>query len=83
MDNIILHSLLLPYIIYFEFDVATLTHSQNSETEDLVRFPDVLFTVRLPLCIAVRLAEERSTHLSVYRKANHHIDYVFIIISCY
>lgn len=42
-----------------------MTYSQNSEAEDLVIFLDVLFTVRFPLSITGRLAEERSTHLSV------------------
>lgn len=46
------------------------THSQNSMTEDVVRFPDVTFSVTFPLCTAVRLTEERSTHLSVCREPN-------------
>lgn len=49
--------------------IMTLTHSQNSETEDL---SDVQFTVRFPLSTAVLFAEVSSTHLSVDRKANGH-----------
>lgn len=49
--------------------IMTLTHSQNSETEDLC---DVQFAVRLPLLTAVLFAEVSSTHLSVDGKANDH-----------
>lgn len=47
----------------------------------MVRFPDVQFPVRLPLCIAVQFVEVRSTHLSVDRKENYCVDETLIPIS--
>lgn len=48
----------------------------------MVRFPDVMFAVRFPLYAAVRLAEERSTHLSVDRKTNHHSHFA-VPVTCF
>lgn len=55
------------------------TYSQNSEAEDLDRFPDV----RLTLFVAVRFADERAAHMSGYWKTNHDTDFVFISTSGY
>ena len=65
--------------------IMTLTHSQNSETEDLC---DVQFAVRLPLLTAVLFADVSSTHLSVDGKANqssYHVTEMLIrmIIRCF
>lgn len=74
---IILDPLLLSYINYYEFNATTLTHSQNSETEDLVRFSFVQLIVMLLLLFA----EVRSTHLSV-GMSNDHITEVLDFRSC-
>lgn len=56
-----------------------MTYSQNSEAEDLVIFLDVLFTVRFPLSITGRLAEEMSAHLSVCEEEN---GIILIMVMC-
>lgn len=55
------------------------TYSQNSDAEDLDRFPDV----RLTLLVAVMFADDRAAQLSGYWKTSHDADFVLISTSGY